>query len=637
MKNLKKMISHYLWFTTISIVIVILLIASVAQFLNEQEKARDSAYSAFIQIEQLLNANQNDLVEVTQAYRETCLHNAETIAYIIESKPEVLNSTRELIKIAEFIEVDEIHVFDNTGRIFTGTHPKYYDLTMDSGEQIGFFKPLLEDKSLKLCQDITPNTAEAKLMQYSALWSTNGEYIVQVGMEPVNVMRVTEKNELSYIFSGLRVNIGVDFYAIDEVTGEIVGATNSDDLGKQLTEIGLNMGPLLKDTDGFHAKVNGVQSFCIFKEYGDTLIGRVISNDILYEQIPSNMIGLIFCFTLVAFIQVFAVSKYMNRYVVDGISDVNEKLRSITAGNLDEHVDVRNSLEFVELSEHINDMIKSLMDNNRKMSYVLSKTNMYMGVYEYNEHMKTVCYTEYIPRILRLEKSKVDYLASDYALFKEYIEKLQTRPVPGEEGIFMLEDDAEGYVRLEEIHENNAIFGVLIDMSEEMGKRKKIESERDLDSLTGLYNRRGIDRTLEAMFKDTHSLEYGALVMMDADGLKEINDKYGHEKGDIYLKEIADMINSLGFDHYVCARQGGDEFVLFLYNFESEELLLQSLEKLHYMQQHSTAKLDEQLVVPLKFSYGYTLIQGRRDYLDMLKEADDKMYENKRQRKLARV
>ena len=68
-----------------------------------------------------------------------------------------------------------------------------------------------------------------------------------------------------------------------------------------------------------------------------------------------------------------------------------------------------------------------------------------------------------------------------------------------------------------------------------------------------------------------------------------------------FLKEIADMINSLGFDHYIYARQGGDEFVLFLYNHETEELLLQSLEKLHYMQQHSTAKLDEHLVVPLNF------------------------------------
>lgn len=56
-----------------------------------------------------------------------------------------------------------------------------------------FFKPLLTDKSLHLVQDITPNTAEAKMMQYSALWSKSGAFIVQIGMEPVNVLKATEK------------------------------------------------------------------------------------------------------------------------------------------------------------------------------------------------------------------------------------------------------------------------------------------------------------------------------------------------------------------------------------------------------------------------------------------------------------
>ena len=633
MKKLKEMISHYLWFITITIVIVILVLASIVQFLNEQEKARDKAESAFIQIEQLLAANQTDLEKVTAAYKETCLHNAESIAYIIESRPEVLEDLKELCRIAEFIEVDEIHIFDSNGVIITGTHPEYYGLSFDSGEQIGFFKPLLEDKTLKLCQDITPNTAEEKLMQYSALWSSSGDFIVQVGMEPVNVLRVTEKNELSYIFSGLRVNVGVDFYAIDLESGEIIGTTNINNVGKHFSEVGFSQDKLEENFEGFHATINGVNSFCVFKQSGNTLIGRVVSNDILYEQIPANMVGLTLCFLLVAFIQVYAVSRYMNRFVVDGISDVNEKLRSITAGNLDEHVDVHNSQEFQELSEHINDMLQSILDNNRKMSYVLSKTNMFMGVYEYNEHRKKVRYTEYVPRILRMEKSQVDRLASDYTLFKEYIDSLQTMPFHGEDGIFLLDGPTKAYIRLEEVHDGSHIFGVMIDMTEEMGKRMKIESERDLDSLTGLYNRRGIDRKLEAMFQSSENLVYGALIMMDADGLKEINDKYGHEMGDIYLKSLANMITSAGFEHYIAARQGGDEFVLFLYSYSSEELLIQSIGKLHYLQQHSTATLSDGLTVPLRFSFGSALLRGRRDYIDLLKEADIKMYEDKRRRK----
>ena len=139
------------------IVILILVIMLYVQLINEQRRAYDSATRTFLQIEHLLEENQKELKEVRKEYRETCLHHAETIARIIESNYTVLEDIEELQEIAQIVEVDEIHIFDKTGRIFTGTHPKYYNYTFDSGEQIGFFKPMLEDKTLKLIQDITPN------------------------------------------------------------------------------------------------------------------------------------------------------------------------------------------------------------------------------------------------------------------------------------------------------------------------------------------------------------------------------------------------------------------------------------------------------------------------------------------------
>lgn len=170
MRTLKEIISRYMRLITCVLVVLLLIIIVYIQIANEQRQAYEGATGIFQQIEQLLVCNQEELEEIRAEYSETCLHNAEAIAYIIEDDPSVLESVDELKKIAQFIEVDEIHIFDDTGRIFTGTHPKYYDYTFDSGEQMNFFKPMLRDKSLKLVQEITPNTAEAKMMQYSALW-----------------------------------------------------------------------------------------------------------------------------------------------------------------------------------------------------------------------------------------------------------------------------------------------------------------------------------------------------------------------------------------------------------------------------------------------------------------------------------
>ncbi len=633
MKTLKKMINQYMVVVTVIVIGIIIVVAYFAHMMEAQLSAREGAKIVFTQIEQLLKDNEKDLEKVQQNYKDTCLKSAETIAYIVENEPSVLEDIEELKKIAEFVEVDEIHFFDETGRIFTGTHPEYYEMTMDAGEQIGFFKPMLENQELKLVQDITPNTAEAKQMQYSAVWSEGHKFIVQVGMEPINVMQVMKKNELSYIFSMLKVNVGVDFYAINVRTGEVVGATATETVGKNLVDIGLAKDKIDRFGTGFHAMVNGEKSYCVFTKMGDNWIGRTVSNTVMYGSIPANLAGLMLCCVIVGIIQVLAVTLYMNHYVIRGIYTVNEQLSSIAKGNMDECVDVKTSKEFSELSNYINEMVNSLLDNNRKMSYVLSKTNMYIGIYEYNKYMPKVRITEDIPMILGLDARTADNLAADYTLFREFINRIRRRPVTGEEDVYQLSDEVERYLRIEEITGKNEVFGVIIDVTEQVSKRRQIEMERDIDPLTGLYNRRGLEIKLAKLFEKPGKLGYGALIMLDADGLKTINDKYGHEEGDLYLQAIAGAIGHFGSYGHIAARQGGDEYVIFLYAYDREAEVLKDIQGLGAIQNNKTVCLREDVEVPLRFSFGYTLIEGRADYWEMLKEADDKMYKDKRARK----
>lgn len=635
MHHIKKIVIKYLCGITMIMVAAILVISAAVQILNARHFARESSESAFYQIEQVLADNRKEIEKIKETYRNTCLYDAEGIAYILEANPEFIYSMDDMEKIAEFMEVDEIHILDSTGKIFAGTHPEYYGLTFDSGEQMSFFLPMLEDKSLKLCQDITPNTAEGKMMQYSALWSENGEFIVQVGMEPVNVMEATRKNELSYIFSMMKVNPGVSLYAADAESGKIVGSTVTEDLGKTLPDIGISMNKIKERENGFSASVDGIRCFCFFREIDGNLVGRVITGRELYRNIFSSMAILAAGLVLISIILVAAVAGCMNKYVINGIYDVNDKLRSITEGDLDEKIDVQSSLEFSELSSHINDMIKSLLSSTEKMSFVLNRAKIRIGVYEYSEKMKRVRFTEHIPGILDLSREKAELLSSDYMLFNQYIEQLRNKPAGGEEGVYRLktENGGERYIKLEEMSMGNDVMGIVMDITEEMVKRMQIEAERDIDLLTGIYNRRGLENKLAELFGEPEKLGYGALVMIDADGLKEINDKYGHEKGDIYLKSIAETISSFGCRSSISARQGGDEFVLFLYDYVSEEEAERDIEKLTYIQNNSTAQLDSGLSVPLSFSFGSSMTKGRMDYQELLKQADEMMYKNKSERK----
>ena len=167
-------------------------------------------------------------------------------------------------------------------------------------------------------------------------------------------------------------------------------------------------------------------------------------------------------------------------------------------------------------------------------------------------------------------------------------------------------------------------------------KRREIEEERDIDLLTGLYNRRGLDVRMLRLFLEPDKLGYYALVMIDVDGLKGINDTYGHEKGDIYLKKIGEIINNFGIQCSIASRQGGDEFVLFLYEYGSREELEKTIQELEDIQDHSMMCLDDNINIPIRFSLGYSIAKGNADWQEMLKEADEKMYSNKLERKKMR-
>lgn len=441
------------------------------------------------------------------------------------------------------------------------------------------------------------------------------------------------KKEYSHLFSLIRVNSDADYYVIEGDGGEIVGSTDKEALGVSCEARGLALKKVTTNKYGFFAKIGGERYFCVFQQIGDDYVGRCVETSKMFQQVQTTVVLLLLCFTTIACILTYVASRYMNRYVVDGIHEINDELSRITEGNMDVKIDIRTSEEFSELSDYINTMVSSLSDTTSKISYVLSKTNMFIGVYEYRKGAKPVHCTEYIPRIFSLELDEWRLLTSDYELFDAFLEKVRSNPYEEEQGVYVLSEEPEQYVKLEEMEIGNEVFGVVIDVTEEIIKRRQIEAERDKDLLTGLYNRRGLETQLELLFRKPDKLGYAAMVMIDADGLKGINDTYGHEMGDAYLKKVGGVIQNFGIRSSLAARQGGDEFVLFLYDYENEDGVLHALHTLEYIQGNSMARLRENLTVPLRFSFGYCMMQEDMTYEEMLKTADVQMYANKRKRK----
>lgn len=101
MKTLKVIIIKYIGYVSMVFAAIILVVIGRIEILNEQKRACDDSIQAFYQIEQKLEQNQKELEEISQEYTQTCLHNAEAIAYILQDNPAVMRDQQELEKIAE--------------------------------------------------------------------------------------------------------------------------------------------------------------------------------------------------------------------------------------------------------------------------------------------------------------------------------------------------------------------------------------------------------------------------------------------------------------------------------------------------------------------------------------------------------
>ena len=102
----------------------------------------------------------------------------------------------------------------------------------------------------------------------------------------------------------------------------------------------------------------------------------------------------------------------------------------------------------------------------------------------------------------------------------------------------------------------------LIDAAQTLRREQRAAAT---DALTGLLNRRGFEERLgEALALAERDSQPLAIVMMDCDGLKEINDRGGHEAGDRALQQLAACVREQKRSTDIAARYGGDEFVLLL-------------------------------------------------------------------------
>ena len=167
-------------------------------------------------------------------------------------------------------------------------------------------------------------------------------------------------------------------------------------------------------------------------------------------------------------------------------------------------------------------------------------------------------------------------------------------------------------------------FLYYLSQKRESAERQLLETLSTRDSLTGLYNRRAFNHMLEKL-TETAQGKYMALLFIDIDYFKSVNDTYGHDVGDLLLKEFADFLRRVFSHKDLIARQGGDEFVVCVLSASSRVDVREPMVRLH--RQLATLKLDAVKDFRLSFSAGIAEYPSdATDLVGLLRCADEAVY-----------
>ncbi len=228
-------------------------------------------------------------------------------------------------------------------------------------------------------------------------------------------------------------------------------------------------------------------------------------------------------------------------------------------------------VEVDELSESIEALGTEVALAASRLSKILRLSDRSIGAFEYNAEAGTVTVTDGFFSTLSslglVEAPDAEPSGSiSIERFEGFMRAFEPFIEPEDDNRYLIGGACRSrWVRLVVFVDEGSsrTFGLVEDVTHEVATRRRLEHERDHDVLTGLLNRRAFEHAVTERLADDPPA-FGAMLMLDLDNLKFINDTYGHDWGDHYIKAAADMISSVFEGRGFYSRISGDEFLVFI-------------------------------------------------------------------------
>lgn len=587
----------------------------------------DTFYVKIEQVIHTLENNQSELMLMNENLDEDYLTRAKAAAYVLDRQQEIAMNVSEMQYLAELLDVDEIHVIDESGSIVYSSVSQYIGFYMAGHPQTEAFLELLEKdgENSYLIQEARPNAAENKIMKYVGVSGQNK--IVQVGFEPTRQLEAQSRNTYDYIFSKFPTDVGEEFFVLACDTGDLLGHSGNIEDAKQKQYpfellLGCSQGSYIKGE-------NDIYRYVVSRQYEDVLICATLPGKILFQRLMENILPILFYLIFIEAIVILLLYFLVKKKVVDGIHSIIEGLSAIAEGNLDTKVTVEGNKEFKELSRGINAMVRSIINLSARISSIIEISGAPLAAFEYEDGVKSVFVTSGLGKLLDIPEQQAAALYKYASRFDRYIHKLIKCPIQGEKDIYQIGESK--YVRIHMSKDHQKYLGVVTDVTKDILEKRRMQYENTHDSLTGLYKYKYFKQIASEILK---KMPFGTLccvIMLDLDYFKSINDTFGHDIGDQYLQSFAAVLKDMPVEHFITARRSGDEFCMMLFDCEDTVDIISYLDNFYIALGENQIALSDTQYRTICASAGYAWTRDAdMDIEELLRRADSALYKMKR-------
>ena len=250
------------------------------------------------------------------------------------------------------------------------------------------------------------------------------------------------------------------------------------------------------------------------------------------------------------------------------------------------HFKPSNIYEIDEMTDAITQLQINVLSVSSEVSKMISIADVGLGTFRYEHVDDNLFVGQSLIKLLALPVPQDEDIVMERPAFLASIENAQVRAAIAQALDMPAGEPRRDYSETRQIHQADgqtrwlrlsftyspaSAIGIVQDVTDTMLEKQRIEFERDYDSLTGLMNRHAYQRRIQECFADRPGLRTTAFVMVDLDNLKYVNDTYGHDFGDDYIRTAAEALR--GFEAYggIVARMSGDEFNICLPGYASKE------------------------------------------------------------------